>query len=141
MKNEDLELLYRSFDDSLTPEEQKQLDEALTHSKALREEKTRIVTMRKAVSGNAARSFKPYFAERVMQRIEKTRQEQTKQDPFFESLLAVFRPVAMGAAVLMIILLTYNMIKSDRLSLAGAFAEPEVTLEEAFDPTTMLAME
>ena len=141
MKNEDLELLYRSFDDSLTPEEQRQLIDALSNSKALRDEKNRIVTMRKAVSGSAARSFKPFFAERVMQRIENIRQKQTKKDPFFESLLAVFRPVAMGAAILMIILLTYNMIKSDRLSLAGAFAEPEVTLEEAFDPTTMLVME
>ena len=141
MKNEDLELLYRSFDDSLTPDEQKQLDEALSNSKALRDEKNRIVSMRKAVSGSAARSFKPFFAERVMQQIQQSHQNAVKQDPFFESLLAVFRPVAMGAAVMMIILLTYNMIKSDRLSLAGAFAEPEVTLEEAFDPTTMLAME
>ena len=141
MKEKDLELLYRSFDAPLTPEEQKRLKNALVGSKALRQEKKRIESIRKSVAHSAAHSFKPFFADRVMQRIEKSRQEQTESDPFFESLIAVFRPVAMGAAVLMIVLLTFNMIKSDRLSLAGAFAEPEVTLAEAFDPTLTLAME
>lgn len=141
MNKKDLELLYRSFDGSLTPEEQKQLGEALAGSKALREEKKRIKSLREAISNHAAESFEPFFAERVMQRIERSRQAEKSPDQFFESLFAVFRPVAVGAVVLLIILLSYNMIKSDRLSLASAFAEPEVSLEEAFDPTLAFSME
>lgn len=141
MNKKDLELLYRSFDDSLTPEEQKQLREALGGSKALRKEKKRIASLRKAVSDHAAESFEPFFAERVMQRIKHSRQAEKSPDLFFESLFAVFRPIAVGAVVLLIILLSYNIIKSDRLSLASAFAEPEVSLEEAFDPTFVFSME
>jgi len=141
MNRKDLELLYRSFDDSLTPEEQKQLREALESSKALREEKKRIASLRKAVSGHAAESFEPFFAERVMRRIKQFRQAEKSPDLFFESLFAVFRPVAVGAVVLLIVLLSYNIIKSDRLSLASAFAEPEVSLAEAFDPTLAFSME
>jgi hypothetical protein len=43
--------------------------------------------------------------------------------------------------VLVIGLVSYNMIRKDRISLAAAFAEPEVTLEEAYDPTLILEME
>ena len=108
---------------------------------AWREEKKRIASMRKAVSGSGAQSFTPFFAERVMQRIQELTPTEKSPDLFIESLIAVFRPIAVGAAVLVIVLLSYNMIKSDRLSLAGAFAEPEVSIEEAFDPTITLAME
>ena len=141
MKEKNLELLYRSFDESLTSNEQTRLENPLKDSKALRQEKKRIESIRQSLIESTVHAFKPHFAERVMQQIEKERQKQTESDPFFESLIAVFRPVAMGAAILMIVLLTFNMIKSDRLSLAGAFAEPEVTLAEAFDPTLTLAME
>lgn len=141
MDKKELELLYRSFDDVLTPEEQKQLEKVLASSKDLREEKKRVVSMRNAVSGSGVQSFKPFFAERVMRRIQQLKPTEKSPDLFFESLMAVFRPIAVGAAVVVIILLSYNMIKSDRLSLAGAFAEPEVSIEEAFDPTVTLAME
>ena len=135
------ELLYRSFDESLTPEEDHLLREALKNSKELQKEKERISAMRRSVSGSAAQSFKPFFGDRVMRRIEQSRREGKNPDVFFESFLAVFRPIAVGAAVLVIALISYNMIKSNRISLAGAFAEPEVTLEEAYDPTLTFAME
>ncbi len=135
------EILYRSFDESLTPEEDQILQEALEKSKTLREEKESIAIMRQSVSDSAAKSFEPFFAERVMQKIQTSSKIEKGNDPFFESLFNLFRPLALGAAVLTIILLSYNIIKSDRVSLAGAFAEPVVTLEEAFDPALTLALE
>ncbi len=131
-------LLYRSFDGSLTPEEQRRLEESLAKSKSLREEKQRIETIRRSVASSTSHTFEPFFAERVMRRIE---QKKSQQEPFFDALLAVFRPVVVGAVVLVIGLVSYNMIRKDRISLAAAFAEPEVTLEEAYDPTLILEME
>ena len=131
-------LLYRSFDESLTPEERKRLDEALEKSQALREEKQHIESMRMAAASGGKRAFQPQFAQRVMRRI---RQAEVTEIPFFEALIAEFRPLAIGAAVLVIALLSYNIIRSDRFSLAAAFAEPEITLEEAYDPSLMLTME
>ncbi|MFH1943550.1 MAG: hypothetical protein ABIL68_15715 [bacterium] len=135
------ELLYRSFDESLTFEEDRLLKEALRNSKVLQEENKRIAKMRRSVSDSAAQSFRPFFSRRVMRRIEESRVEGKNGEAFFEALVAVFRPVAVGVAVVIVVLLSYNIIKSDRVSLAGAFAEPQLTLEEAFDPTITFAME
>ena len=63
------------------------------------------------------------------------------QEIYFDSLISIFRPIVIGAAILLIAIMSYNVIKTDQLSLAGAFATPEVTLEEASDPTLTLAME
>ena len=77
-----VELLYRSFDDELSQAEQQQLDQALLESKDLREEKTRIAQMRTAISDSGEKSFKPFFAEKVIRRI---REAQQAQESFFDS--------------------------------------------------------
>ena len=141
MDKKQRDLLYRSFDDALTPKEDAQLEQALAESKSLRKEKERITALRNAVSSKAARSFEPYFADRVMQRIVQTTKKERGRETYFDALFSVFRPVVVGAIILIIVLLSYNIIRSDRVSLAGAFAEPQVTLEEAYDPSLMLSME
>lgn len=141
MNKKMLELLYRSFDDVLKPEEQQQLEETLIKSKKLQEEKEQIVTMRTTISGSAAQSFKPFFAEKVVRRITALQEEERSQVTFFDSLFYIFKPVAIAAAILLITLLSYNLLKSDRISLANALAEPEITLEQVFDPSLSLTLE
>jgi hypothetical protein len=136
-----LKLLYRSFDDLLNSEEKELLKKELRSSKDLRKEKINIETIRTAVSSIAEKSFKPFFTERVMQRIASSREKESQQEIFFKSMCSVFRPVAIGVALLVIALMSYNLIKADTLSLGSAFARPDVTLEEAFDPTLILSME
>ena len=60
---------------------------------------------------------------------------------FFDSIVEMFRPVAIAAAILFIMLLSYNLVKSDKISVASAFAEPEIKLEQSLDPTLALVME
>jgi hypothetical protein len=138
MNKKMLELLYRSFDDALTQAEQLQLDDALTKSTELQEERDRIVHMRAMISDGSVPSFHPFFAEKVMRRI---REAERSQESFFDSLIEVFRPVAIAATIFFIVLLSYNLLKSDKISLASAFAEPEIRLEQALDPTLTLVME
>jgi len=137
MNSKILELLYRSFDKELNPNEQHQLEKALADSKELREEKERIANMRTMISDSGEHKFHPFFAEKVMRRI---RAEQT-QENFLDSLVHVFRPVAIAATVVLIALMSYNVLKSNDVSVASAFAQPEVTLEHALDPTLSLALE
>ena len=138
MNRKILDLLYRSFDDSLTQVEQQRLDQALSDSKELREEQIRITQMRSMISDSSHKSFHPFFAEKVLRRI----QEQGRvAESFFDSLIDVFRPVAIAATILFIVLLSYNLFKSDKISLSSAFAEPEIRLEHALDPTLTLVME
>ena len=138
MNKKILKLLYRSFDEMLTQSEQLQLDNALAHSQELRDERNRIARMRSTISHSSAPSFQPFFAEKVMRRI---RAVDSKQERFFDSLIEVFRPVAIAATILFIALLSYNLFKSDKVTLASAFAEPEFTLEQSLDPTLTLVME
>jgi len=141
MNDKILKLLYRSFDEKLTPAEQQQLKEALNQSKELQEEQKRIAEMRIKIKESSTQSFKPFFAERVMQKISRSCEKENKQEMFFDSLFSIFRPMAIAATILLLVIMSYNIMKTDRLSLAGAFATTEVSLEEAVDPTLLLVME
>lgn len=141
MSEKILTLLYRSFDEKLTPAEQKQLEKALQSSHELQQEKEHLASMRKLVTATSQQTFKPFFADRVMRKIAQTAEKETRQELFFDSLVSIFRPVAFGAAVVLIVIMSYNIIRTDQVSLAGALATPKVTLEEAMDPTLSLALE
>ena len=133
-------LLYRSFDEDLTPEEKKGLIEALENSFELKQEKEQIVQLRKNIKEGKASSFKPFFAERVLNRIQasgKNREEET----FFNSLFVLFRPVAIAAAVLTIFVAGYNIANSGNVSLEGALAIPEVTLDDAYETSLAVVIE
>lgn len=129
MNKKILGLLYRSFDDDLEEKEQKQLAEALENSKALRQEKEEISAQRQTVSSSAAHSFKPFFMERVMERINLAG-EKNGLEIFYETLKAVFRRFAIIGAVLLIALILYNLGTGDSLSMDKAFYVSDLTFEE-----------
>ena len=93
-KRKFLKLIYRSFDDDLTEKEQEQLTEALEKSEMLQQIKEETSALRQDVSNSAAQSFEPFFAERVMNRIDSVNKEEYAPDIFYRSLWAVFRPLA-----------------------------------------------
>lgn len=141
MNKKILELLYRSFDAVLSSEEQQRLQIALTNSKELRAEKKRLSAMRAALSSETAQAFGPFFAQKVMRRITSFQQEKKGQQIFFEALFSAFRPAVAIAAAVLIALMSYNIVKSDRFSVAGAFAEPQVTIDQVFEPALPLILE
>ena len=104
----------------------------------MRKERERIAAMRALISNSASQSFHSFFAEKVMQRV---REEGSVQETFFESLVYIFRPIAIATAILAVALISYNLIRSGQISLASAFAEPEITIEQAFEPTLPLTLE
>ncbi len=133
MNKKAIDLLYRSFDGTLTPGEEKELHEALAKSHQLREEKERITAMRSALSASAAKSFRPFFAERVMQAITSAAETKNGLELFFESLQFTFRRVAVVGATAIVLLAAYNFIKTGEISVAGAFGMPQETLEEVLE--------
>ena len=120
-------LLNRSFDDQLTEQEQSALTKALSQSSELREEKRRIEDVRKAVAENAERSFKPFFAARVMRRIEG--QEQSSED-FVGALAWAFRRFALGGTIAILLLIAQNLILQGNRSLDAMLDLPQLTLED-----------
>ena len=133
-------LLYRSFDTELSPEEEEQLSLALRQSEELRIEKERIAALRDNIISGKSQSFEPFFADRVMGKLYDI-ENKKEAEFFFEWLFALFRPVAIAATILIIIAIGYNIGSSGQISLEGALAVPEVTLDEVYDPTLTLAME
>lgn len=129
-KNKILDLLYRSFEEELEEKEQKQLEEAIKNFEELRREKGQISVMRKTVSDSAARSFKPFFAERVMNRIIEAEEKERSLAAIYEPLKAVFRRLAIAGAIVMIALIVYNLGIGESFTLDEAFYVSELTLEE-----------
>jgi len=132
MNKKILELLYRFFDSNLDEKEQKQLAEALKNSEELRKEKEQILAQRRTVSDSAERSFKPFFAERLMNRIDSIF-EKNGLEIFYETLKSVFRRFAIVSSVIMIVLISYNLATRDSLSSEEIFYASDVTFEEILD--------
>jgi hypothetical protein len=134
-------LLYKSFDGTLTAKEKEMLNKGLSESAALRNQKEKIELIRERLAASKKDSFKPFFAERVMNNIQTNRKRQEQQKTGFDSLVALFRPIAFATTMILIILLSYNMKKTQNYTLAGALGQEQVTLEQVMDPTYMFTME
>jgi hypothetical protein len=129
-----LKLLYRSLDASLTDAEQAELQQALTQSDELRAEKKRIVALRKQLQRGAVRTFRPFFAERIVSRLERAKRQNLRQYDFFDSMVYVFRRVLVAAAVIVILLVSYNIIENNGLSMNKLLGFQEVTPEDVWLP-------
>jgi hypothetical protein len=133
MKERILELLYRSFEENLTAQEDQELREALEESEALRDEKTWIEAMRKIVSSSGTDSFKPFFAQRVMARLTELRAGRNGIWTLQEWLPRVFRRVALVGAAVAVGIVVVNFVQADAISLAAALGIGEVPIEEILE--------
>jgi hypothetical protein len=95
MKQEWLDLLIYSMDNSLTPEEQKTLDEALSLSKALRKEQEQLLAMRNLLSQNTPPAS-PIFVENVIAKLARP------QQPKLTTIIVDLYPQIAAACVLFI---------------------------------------
>lgn len=122
-----LDLLYRSFDDDLTKEEQMELSKALSLSPQLREEKKRITEIRQMIQHEAVRSFKPFFSVRVMLRLRK---KTLGQEDFFRALVWAFRRVALAGVVAILLLIANSIWVEKSRSLDTVLGLPQLSLED-----------
>jgi hypothetical protein len=128
-----LDLLYRSFDGELSPEEQMELRDALAASEDLRLEREKIEAVRRMVSASGRDTFKPFFAERVMSRIGDLRASSNGMWTLQEWLTRVFRRVAFAGAAVAVGLLIFNFVQTQGVSLAAAFGIAEAPIEEVLE--------
>jgi hypothetical protein len=134
------ELLYRSFDSELNAEESRLLEEALAQSEELRQEKEMITSLRGNIERSKSTSFNPHFVDRVMEKVHTT-EKKDESEQLFDSLFVFFRPIAIAATVLIIIIAGYNMSTTGKFSLEGALGIPEVSVDDVYDPSLALVTE
>ncbi len=134
------ELLYRSFDGELTKEEKVLFEKALRESAKLRQERDRIIQLRNKISGSAVSSFKPFFAERVANRMRKILMNNPEQD-FLGSLSHVFRRVVIGAAIVFTLLFSANLIEGKFHSFEKNVSNSEMSLDDVLATTFTPSLE
>ncbi len=124
MDNNLYNFLLRSFDTQLTEGERRQLDNALASSEEIRTMRQEIVSLRRRLQPTQAQMFKPFFAERVLERLTDPRQS------IAEYFVSAFRNIAVVAAVLVIICTVYNISRENSLTVDSALGIHHQTLEQ-----------
>lgn len=132
MKEKLLKLLYKSFEVKLTGEEQRHLENALESFQFLQEEKRNIEQLRHTISNSGKNSFSPFFAEKIMQRIENPIEANSPIDDFLTSLLWSFRRVAIAGGVVVLLLLINNFITNDSVSVDAALSYKQMSIEDVW---------
>jgi hypothetical protein len=105
----------------------------MKQSEELRLERDRILAQRQALAESSKPSFTPFFAERVMSRIESLSEKKNGIEAFYETLLMMFRRFALVGAAILIILLLYNLRTGDALSTDEIFYTSDVAIEKIID--------
>ena len=129
MKKKWLDLLRHSFDDRLSPKNQKTLERVLAESAELRFEKRLLTDLRNLIASSSIESFKPFFTERVMDAIAGHTQARATVNGWRSALDEVFRPVVIAAALTIVGLLILGLSTSGNLSLESLLGIPEYSLE------------
>ena len=121
-------LLIRSFDETLNDRDQQKLNEALIKSAALRKEKEKLAQIR-TFSGQSEQSFRPFFASRVMNKLENLRHvESEENDQAFQFSFA-FNRLAVSGAFLILVLLGITYFTTGSLSLDAIIGISELSTE------------
>lgn len=133
MKSEDSELLLKASLDELSPDESKRLEDLFARDPEAKGELERLRRIESLVAGAPQESFAPFFATRVMQRLDSERAGQTTS--LADSLTRLFYRVAPAALVLAVALFAFGAVtRSDdsQSLLESALGLQAVTLDEAF---------
>ena len=130
-------LLLKSLDEHLTEAEELQLQEALAASEELQKEKEKLLKMRTMLSNQqAAYDFKPFFADKVMEKINaekaptsKAKTNQSEID-FISALLLSFQRLAVPSFALICVMLVYVYLTADTLSVQAIMGISDVSPED-----------
>ncbi len=137
IKRKVLRLLYKSFDAELSAKEEQILKQAFGECKDLEHTKQTLHAIRNGLADGAAGGFHPFFADKVMHKIN-NRNREIRKVYFFESLRAAFRRVALAGALAILILLSFNILQGLKITanptldeiLVSAFT---ISLEEFYE--------
>jgi anti-sigma factor RsiW len=136
MDNSDRELLMRALGNEGSAEERNRLAELLARKPELRPEWEQMQQVQRLLEDSRSASFRPFFASRVMRRIE-ARSRATAADILADGLLWLFRPLVPLTLVLTALVAWNNwnnreLLAADPTALEVIFAVPPTTLETTY---------
>lgn len=139
MKDKKLEkLLYKSFDGILTIKEAELLKEELRKSPELEETYNQIKKIRSAVGEASEESFKPFFEERLINKIFNTEKKENPLVNWTDSFSKSFRQVAYTAVVILTLLVIYNVNSGNISSIENLIGIYRTPIEYVLDPSVQI---
>lgn len=123
-------LLLASFDRALSDEEQVALNRGLETSAELREEQAKLQKIRNLVSEQTATKFEPFFAGRVLHKIEALENKQ-KERGIANWLTRMFPKVAVSGIAVIVLLVASTYFMEGSFSLDTLLGIAEVATEDA----------
>lgn len=133
-------LVYKYLDGTLSNKENEAFKYELDNSLVHKDTYNQIIKMRSAVSAAADDSFSPSFENRVLENIsvESFTGINTRINNFTDSLGHYFRRIALTAAVMLALLVTYNLTNGNNYSIENLLGISKTNYEYAFDPLNNL---
>ena len=117
--NEIEDLFLRSLDQTLSDAEKEQLVNALRTNQGLARDVSQYKSIRESILRSKPATFGPYFAQKVITKIQNLRVEIDKQIVFF------FRKYQLAALGVFIALLAINVIFSDQVDVPSVLGIKE----------------
>ncbi len=117
--NEIEDLFLRSLDQTLSDAEKEQLVNALRTNSGLAKDVSQYKSIRESILRSKPATFGPYFAQKVITKIQNLRVEIDKQIVFF------FKKYQLAALGVFIALLAVNVIFSDQLNVPSVLGIKE----------------
>jgi len=128
MEKRVLKHLVRSLDSALRKKDRKRLDRALAESADLRRQKAEILSLRQAIAEESARSFRPGFEDRVMNRIRSAPAVPDKLEALIESYRWIFNRLAAAAVFVLIVLIALVLVQDGLVPKDAVFYVSDTTI-------------
>ena len=125
-----LKLVYRSLDAPLKRKEQERLRRALAASGDLRRQRDEIIALRQAVADGAARSFRPEFADRTLDRLRSGPAREDRLAALLRAYAAAFKPVAIAGLVILAVLVSYNLANRELMPRDAIFYASDLAVDK-----------
>jgi hypothetical protein len=139
MKKKKIEkLFYKSLDGAVSPEENELLQQELKSSEELRKTSRQINEIRQLVSSSAETSFKPFFEERLLTKLNSPSAIEGYFNNWANSLAVSFRQVALAAIIILAVLVSFNLNAGNKYSIENLLGISHTNIESAFDPVNNL---
>jgi hypothetical protein len=142
MKNKKLtKLIYKNLDGTLSNKEMEVLKNEWDNSESLKKKYNQILEFREKVSESGIHSFKPLFEERLLDKLSAGKLPEAVSRGWTNSLVVSFHHLALAAAIILILLITYNLESGNYYSFQNLFGTSQSSIELAFDPVQNLLKE
>ena len=145
MKRKKTNILLSFLNGEMPPEESQAFQQKLEQSPELRTEleemRTLQATLRTSVRTHSTEALRPFFADRLMRRINArcaVHNTFSPEEEFFRNLAKLFRPIAIASVIIILSLATYNFALSTAYEVSPSPTEavlglPPVDLATAYD--------